>query len=179
MKKQNTRMLVEAGVMLAMAVILSEFVKLFEMPMGGSVTLGGMVPIFIFAFRWGGKKGLLVGAVYGILDMIIGFYAAHPLSILLDYPMAFGMIGLAGFFKKTNFGYILGVVTGITGRFIMHVISGVVFFASYAVESGQTPLVYSLSYNAYYLVPEMVITIVLSLLIMKFIKFPMEAKAYS
>jgi thiamine transporter len=172
MKKNNTRMLVEAGVMLAMAIVLSEFVKLFEMPMGGSVTLGGMVPIFIFAFRWGGKKGLLVGAVYGLLDMIIGFYPAHPASILLDYPLAFGMLGLAGFFKKTNVGYICGIVTGIAGRFIMHVISGIVFYASYAIEAGKTPLVYSVSYNAYYLVPEMIITIVLSLLIMKFIKLP-------
>ncbi len=177
MKKNNTQMLVEAGVMLAMAIVLSEFVKLFEMPMGGSVTLGGMVPIFIFAFRWGGKKGLLVGAVYGILDMIIGFYPAHPLSILLDYPLAFGMLGLAGFFKRTNVGYICGIVTGIAGRFIMHVISGIVFYASYAVEAGQAPLIYSLSYNAYYLVPEMVITIVLSLLIMKFIKLPAVKKA--
>lgn len=172
MKKNNTQMLVEAGVMLAMAIVLSEFVKLFEMPMGGSVTLGGMVPIFIFAFRWGGKKGLLVGAVYGILDMIIGFYPAHPAAILLDYPLAFGMLGLAGFFRKTNVGYICGILTGIAGRFIMHVISGIVFYSSYAVEAGKTPLVYSVSYNAYYLVPEMVITIVLSLLIMKFIKLP-------
>ncbi len=177
MKKNNTQMLVEAGVMLAMAIVLSEFVKLFKMPMGGSVTLGGMVPIFIFALRWGGKKGLLVGAVYGILDMIIGFYPAHPLSILLDYPLAFGMLGLAGFFKKTNAGYICGIVTGIAGRFIMHVISGIVFYASYAVEAGQAPLVYSVLYNTYYLVPEMVITIVLSLLIMKFVKLPLAKKA--
>ena len=172
MKKNNTRMLAEAGIMLAMAVILSEFVKPFEMPQGGSVTLGGMVPIFIFAFRWGGKKGLLVGAVFGILDMIISFYPAHPVSILLDYPLAFAMLGLAGFFKKSNAGYICGIATGITGRFIMHVISGVVFFASYAVEKGQAPLLYSIGYNAPYLGVEMVITIILSLLIMKFIRLP-------
>ncbi|NLK87754.1 MAG: energy-coupled thiamine transporter ThiT [Clostridiaceae bacterium] len=172
MKKNNTQMLVEAGIMLAMAVVLSEFVKLFKMPMGGSVTLGGMVPIFIFAFRWGGKKGLLVGAVYGILDLIIGFYPAHPLSILLDYPLAYGMLGLAGFFKKNTAGYISGIVTGIAGRFVMHVISGVAFFASYAIEAGKTPLVYSVSYNAPYLGVEMAIAIVLSLLIMKFVKLP-------
>jgi thiamine transporter len=172
MKKFNTQMLAEAGIMLAMAVVLSEFVKIFELSYGGSVTLGGMVPIFIFAFRWGGKKGMLVGAVYGILDMIIGFYSAHPLSILLDYPLAFGMLGLAGFFRKNTVGYIGGIVTGVTGRFIMHVISGVVFYASYAVEKGQAPLIYSLTYNGSYLSIELVITIVLSLLIMKFVKLP-------
>jgi thiamine transporter len=172
MKKNNTRMLVEAGVMLAMAIVLSEFVKLFKMPMGGSVTLGGMVPLFIFAFRWGGKKGMLVGAVYGILDLIIGFYPAHPLSLLLDYPLAYGALGLAGFFKKNTTGYVCGIITGIAVRFIMHVISGVAFFASYAIEAGQAPLVYSVSYNAPYLGVEMVISIVLSLVIMKLVKLP-------
>lgn len=176
MKKQNTRMLVEASMMLALAIILGEFVKLFKMPMGGSVTLGGMVPLFLFAFRWGGKKGLLVGAVYGILDLVIGgFYSMHPISILLDYPLAFALIGLAGFFKKTPAGYIGGIVTGIFGRFLCHVISGVVFYASYAPE-GQSPLVYSILYNGTFLLPEMVITILLSLILVNIVKLP-EPKA--
>lgn len=171
MKKQNTRMLVEASMMLALAIILGEFVVLFKMPMGGSVTLGGMVPLFLFAFRWGGKKGLLVGAVYGILDMMIGFYAAHPISLILDYPLAFAMIGLAGFFKKSTVGYIGGILTGIAVRFICHVISGVVFFASYAPE-GQSPLLYSILYNGTFLLPELIITVVLTLLLVKLLKLP-------
>ncbi len=171
MKKQNTKMLVEASMMLALAVILGEFVVLFKMPMGGSVTLGGMAPLFLFAFRWGGKKGLLVGAVYGILDLVIGFYAMHPISIILDYPLAFALIGLAGFFKKTTFGYVSGILTGIAGRFICHVVSGVVFYASYAPE-GQSPLVYSILYNGTFLLPELIITVVLTLVLMKFVKLP-------
>ncbi len=172
MKKPNTRMLAEAGMTLALSIILSEFVKLFKMPMGGSVTLGGMVPLFLFAFRWGGKKGMLVGAVFGLLDLIIGgFYSMHPIAIILDYPLAFGLIGLAGFFKKSPAGYIGGIFTGIVARFICHVASGVVFYASYAPE-GQAPLVYSILYNGTYLLPEMLITIVLALLVLKFVKMP-------
>jgi len=172
MKNRNTRMLVEAGMMIALAIILGEYVKLFKMPMGGSVTLGGMVPLFIFAFRWGGKKGILVGAIYGILDLILGgFYSMHPVSILLDYPLAFGMIGLAGFFKKSAAGYIGGMLTGIIGRFLCHVISGVVFYASYAPE-GQSPLVYSILYNGTFLLPELIITLVMTLAILKFAKLP-------
>lgn len=171
MKKQNTWMLVEASMMLALAVILGEFVVLFKMPMGGSVTLGGMVPLFLFAFRWGGKKGLLVGAVYGILDLVIGFYAMHPISIILDYPLAFAVIGLAGFFKKNSAGYIGGILTGIAARFICHVVSGVAFYASYAPE-GQSPLVYSILYNGTFLLPELVITVVLTLVLIKFVKLP-------
>lgn len=165
-------MLVEASMMLALAIILGEFVKLFKMPMGGSVTLGGMVPLFLFAFRWGGKKGLLVGAVYGVLDLVIGgFYSMHPISIILDYPLAFAMIGFAGFFKKTAVGYIAGIMTGVVGRFICHVVSGVVFYASYAPE-GQSPLIYSILYNGTFLLPELIITVVLTLVMVKVIKLP-------
>lgn len=176
MKRPNTRMLAEAGMTLALAIILSEFVKLFKMPMGGSVTLGGMVPLFLFAFRWGGKKGMLVGAVFGILDLLIGgFYSMHPIAIFLDYPLAFAVIGLAGFFKKSTIGHIGGIFIGILARFACHVASGVIFYASYAPE-GQAPLVYSILYNGTYLGPELLITIVLALLVLKFVKMP-EQKA--
>lgn len=176
MKKQHTRMLVEAGMMIALAIILGEYVKLFEMPMGGSVTLGGMVPLFIFTFRWGWKKGILAGAIYGILDLILGgFYSMHPVSILLDYPLAFAMIGLAGFFKKSAAGYIGGIFTGITGRFICHVISGVVFYASYA--KGQSPWIYSILYNGTFLLPELAITLVMTLVILRFAKLPDNEQA--
>ncbi len=172
MHNKNTRMLAEAGMMLALAIILGEFVKLFKMPMGGSVSLGGMVPLFIFAFRWGGKKGILVSAIYGILDLVIGgFYSMHPVSILLDYPLAYGMLGLAGFFKKSTVGYIGGIFTGILGRFFCHTVSGVAFYASYAPE-GQSPLVYSILYNGTFLLPELVITLVMALVILKFAKLP-------
>ena len=172
MKKQNTWMLVEGSMMIGLAIVLGEFVKIFEMPMGGSVTAGSMVPLFLFAYRWGGKKGMIAGAVYGILDLIIGgVFSIHPFSLIFDYPVAYGILGVAGFFKKTPAGLLAGVFTGITGRFICHTLSGVVAYASYAPE-GQSPLVYSILYNGTYLLPEFVITVILTALILKFVKLP-------
>jgi thiamine transporter len=172
MKKQNTWMLVEASMMIALAVVLGEFVKLFKMPMGGSVTLGAMVPLFFFAYRWGGKAGILVGVVYGILDLLIGgIYSVHPISIIFDYVLAYGVLGVAGFFKKSPVGIISGIFVGVAGRFLCHVYSGVAVFSSYAPE-GQSPIIYSILYNGTFLLPEFLITIVLTLLVIKFVKLP-------
>jgi thiamine transporter len=177
MKKYNTWMLAEASMMIALSIILSEFIKVFKMPMGGSITAGGMVPLFIFAYRWGGKYGMLIGAVYGVLDLLVGgIYSVHPISLLFDYPIAFGILGIAGFFKKTQLGLMLGVFTGIFGRFVCHTFSGVVVFASSA-PAGQSPLLYSILYNGTYLLPEFVITVVLVFVIMRYVKLPLPKNA--
>ncbi len=177
MKKQNTWMLVEGSMMIGLAIVLSEYVKILKMPMGGSVTLGGMVPIFLFAYRWGGKQGIFAGIVFSILDFIIGgVYSLHPVSIIFDYPVAYGILGIAGFFKKTPVGLVTGVFAGILGRFISHTFSGVVVYASFAPE-GQSPLLYSILYNGTYLLPEFFITVVLTVLILKYIKLPVPRKA--
>lgn len=177
MKKHNTWMLVEGSMMIGLAIVLGEFVKLFEMPMGGSVTAGSMVPLFLFAYRWGGKQGIFAGIVYSILDMIIGgLYSVNPISILFDYPVAFGILGIAGFFRKTPAGLIGGIFLGIFGRMISHTISGVLVFASYAPK-GQSPLLYSILYNGTYLLPEFIITVVLTSLLLKFVKLPDPKKA--
>ncbi|MDF2591019.1 MAG: energy-coupled thiamine transporter ThiT, partial [Clostridia bacterium] len=109
MKRLSTRALVEAGVMIALAQVLS-YVRIFEMPSGGSVTAGSMVPILFFAIRWGVGPGILAGSVYGILQFLLGpKYSMHILSILFDYIVAFGVLGLAGMFNKSLKGVILGV----------------------------------------------------------------------
>lgn len=160
MRKMSTKMLVEAGIMIALAQILS-YVKVFEGPYGGSVTAGSMVPILLYAIRWGVKPGLLAGVVYGILQFILGpKYSLHILSILLDYILPFGLLGLAGLFRNSTVGIFLGVFTGIFGRFISHVLSGVVVWGAYAPE-GTNPWIYSITYNASYLVPELIISFVI------------------
>lgn len=170
-------MLVEGSMMIGLAIVLGEFIKIFKMPMGGTVTAGAMVPLFLFAYRWGGKQGIFAGIVYGILDLIIGgVYSLHPVSLIFDYPVAFGILGVAGFFKKTPVGLISGVFVGILGRFISHTFSGVVVYASYAPE-GQSPLLYSILYNGTYLLPEFVITVILTILILRFVKLPEPKKA--
>ncbi|HQI17394.1 MAG TPA: energy-coupled thiamine transporter ThiT, partial [Bacillota bacterium] len=100
MKRTSTQMLAEAGVMIAAAQILS-YVKIFEAPYGGSVTAGSMIPIIVFSLRWGVRYGLLAGTAYGILQFLLGgaIYSYHIISILFDYVVAFGLLGLAGSFR--------------------------------------------------------------------------------
>lgn len=174
MKRMNTRMLVEAGVMIALAQVLS-YVILFEMPQGGSVTAGSMVPIFIFALRWGTPRGLLAGMVYGILQFILGEkYSFHIVSILFDYVIAFACLGLAGVLRhKGMVGVMAGVFMGVLGRLICHVISGVVVFPHYA-PAGQSPWVYSILYNGSYLLPELIISMVIVGLLYRSLEFQLH-----
>lgn len=156
MNRMSTKMLVEAGVLIALAQVLS-YVKIFEAPYGGSVTAGSMVPIIIFALRWGVGPGLVAGAVFGALQFILGEkYSFHIVSILLDYVVAFGLLGLAGLAKDTRAGALGGVFLAIFGRFVSHVLSGVIVFAAHAPE-GMNPWVYSILYNGAYLLPELII----------------------
>lgn len=159
MRKITTKMLVEAGILIALAQILS-YVKIFEAPYGGSVTAGSMVPILIFSIRWGLGPGLLAGSVYGALQFILGpKWSFHILSILLDYVLAFGLLGLAGLFKDFKKVF-LGITLGVSGRFLSSVLSGVIIFAAYTPE-GMNPWVYSMIYNGGYLIPELIISCVL------------------
>lgn len=159
MRKMTTKMLVEAGVMIALAQILS-YVKIFEGLNGGSITAGSMVPILYYAIRWGVGPGLLTGVVYGILQFILGpKYSFHIASILLDYVVAFGFLGLAGLFRKDDKEIFMGVCIGIFGRFVCHVLSGVIVWASYAPK-GTNPWIYSILYNGGYLLPELIISLV-------------------
>lgn len=165
----NTRWMVEAGIMVALAQALS-YVKVMEMPAGGSVTAGSMVPILIFAARWGVKKGFLAGVTYGILQFLLGEkYSFHPVSLLCDYVLAFGLLGLAGLSTGSFAKTILGTILGVCGRFICHVISGVIVFASYAPE-GTTPLMHSIIYNGSYLLPELIISVVMVALLYNALK---------
>ena len=158
MRDNKTRMLVEAGIMIALAYVLS-MVKLFQMPNGGTITAGSMIPILIFAFRWGGVQGMFVGAVYGVIQFLLGpKWSFHVASIAFDYVVAFGALGLAGFFRNGGVAKgMIGVAVGIAGRFVCHVLSGVIVWASYAPE-GMNPWVYSTVYNGSYLLPELVIS---------------------
>ncbi len=170
MKRINTWMLAEAGIVLAMAWVLNQ-IKILPMPYGGSVTAGGMVPLLLFAFRWGGGRGMAVGALYGVLDLMMGGHFYHWFSIIFDYPVAFGLIGIAGFFGKKTMGVAFGTLVALLGRFLCHVLSGVVAFAEYAPE-GQTPLLYSILYNGAYMLPELAISFVLVLLVLRYARIP-------
>lgn len=152
----KTRRLTEMAVCIAMAVVCS-FIKVWEMPQGGSVALT-MVPILFIAIKRGVASGVLAGAVYGLLSMLLAGVIYHPASILLDYVLAFAALGIAGAFKNGARGIVLGSVAGVGGRFLCSLISGAVLFAQYAPE-GQNPWVYSLIYQATYMVPELIISL--------------------
>jgi thiamine transporter len=154
---KDTRVLAEAALAVALAFVLG-LIKVLQMPFGGSISLD-MVPLILLALRQGPFVGIVAGAAYGLLDLAIEPVALHPVQVLFDYPLAFGVLGLAGFFAPTVRGAILGTVVAVLARFLCHFVSGIVFFASYAPE-GWNPYVYSAAYNLAYLVPSLIIALV-------------------
>ncbi|NLV76375.1 MAG: energy-coupled thiamine transporter ThiT [Tissierellia bacterium] len=170
MKKWSTKMVVEAGIMIALAYLLSR-IKIYEAPQGGSVTAGSMIPILLFAMRWGVGPGIITGAIFGLLKLMLGGWFFTPTQAILEYPIAFGLLGLAGISSiskeldsfKDYFNIALSVLLAIGGRFICHLLAGVIFFSEYA--GTQNPWIYSLIYQSSYLIPEFIIsTIILSLI---------------
>jgi thiamine transporter len=154
---KDTRVLAEAALAVALAFVLG-LIKVFQMPFGGSISLE-MVPLILLALRHGPWVGIVAGTVYGLLDLAIEPFIVHPVQLIFDYPLAFGVLGLAGFFQPTVWGAVLGTVVAVLARFLCHFVSGVVFFASYAPE-GWNPYLYSAAYNAAYLVPSLVIALI-------------------
>ncbi len=165
----RTKLLAEMAVAIALGTVLS-FVKFSIWPQGGSVTAGSMVPLFWFSLRRGAKLGVTAGVVHGMVQFFVEPFFVHPAQMLLDYPIAFGALGLAGLFRKHEVG---GVAAGIGGRFLAHFISGVIFFAIYApqvylgLNIGANAYTYSALYNGSYLVPELVISSVLMIVLIK------------
>jgi thiamine transporter len=151
--------LTEIGVAVALSMILS-MIRVYRMPQGGSVSLE-MLPIFYVALRSGGGVGILAGLAFGLVKLLLGPYIVHPLQLILDYPLAFAFLGLAGFFRRYQ---VIGIILGGLGRFLMHVVSGAVFFATYAPE-GTNVWLYSATYNASYIVPELIISIIVMLVL--------------
>ena len=153
----TTKQLVFSAMAIALAMVCS-MIKLYDLPMGGSVTLISMFFITLIGYWYGPYVGIMTAVAYGLVQFVMEpiFYTIP--QMLLDYPLAFGALGLSGFFHKKKYGIQIGYLTGVLGRFVFATISGVVFFASYAPE-GMHPLLYSIGYQASYLVPEALITV--------------------
>jgi thiamine transporter len=157
---QNVRVLVEVALAAALGVVLS-LLKLYSLPQGGSLSLE-MLPVFYVAVRRGGTLGCVTGLLLGLGQLIFGAYIVHPVQFILDYPLAFTLLGVAGFMRKTP---LAGVVVGCSLRFLAHFASGIFFFSEYAPE-GMNVLIYSAVYNASYMLPETVITLIVIVLIL-------------
>lgn len=157
-KKVNAKQLAFSAVAVALSVIASMF-TVFNLPFGGSITLFRMFFICYIGYLYGTRSGILTGIACGFLDLILKPYVVHPVQLLIDYPLAFGCLGLSGALMKSKFGLVKGYVLGVAGRYLCHVLSGVIFFGMYA--GTQNPIIYSIIYNATYIVPEAVVTIIL------------------
>ncbi|MBU9728988.1 energy-coupled thiamine transporter ThiT [Diplocloster modestus] len=155
----KTKQLVFSALAIALATVTS-MLKLFDMPMGGSVTLFSMMFICLIGYWYGVKVGLMTGVAYGLLQMLIDPYIMTLPQLLLDYILAFGVLGLSGLFSNKKHGLFLGYLVGVFGRFFCSALSGIIFFASYAPET-MHPVVYSVLYNASYMGAEALLTIVL------------------
>ena len=155
-KPFDTHCISLAGACVALSFALS-YVKLWDMPAGGSITLLSFLPIMLFAYIYGMKKGLLVGFLYGVLQAVQDPWLIHPAQFILDYPIAFSMVCFAGLFTDLNvfnklpqlkFG--ISALIGGSLRFFCHVLSGVFAFGAYAADLGIDNFwAYSLAYNSY------------------------------
>ena len=155
----STRKLVFSAVAVALAMITS-MIKIVDMPMGGSVTLFSLLFICLIGYWYGAGAGIITGCAYGLLQFILDPYMLSIPQVLIDYPLAFGALGLAGLFSNRKFGLQIGYLVGVTGRFVFAIISGVIFFADYAPE-GMNPFIYSFLYNGAYLGAEALITVII------------------
>lgn len=163
-KTNSTKSLAYAGVCIALSFALS-YVKLFSLPQGGSVTLASALPLIIYAYVFGVRKGLLACVVYGLLQFIQSPSIYQPMQVLIDYPIAFGMIGLAGISANIKFTensvvkFIIGASIGLVGRYFAHIISGYYVFSSWKMD-GYSALGWSFAYNLYVIADLAIVLIV-------------------
>lgn len=156
-RRGKTRMLTEGAVMVSLAQVLS-FVKLLQLPNGGSLT-PAMFPLLFFSVRWGVSDGVLAGTAFGLLQLLMdGAYAWGWQSMVLDYLLAFAPLGLAGLFRGKKWGIFAGTVVGCLGRFIVHFISGITIYRIVVPTAVlgtvfDEPWLYSLAYNGSYMLP--------------------------
>lgn len=162
-KKITTKQIVFAAMAIALATVIATVIKLPSLPNGGSVTLFSMLVVTLVGYWYGPVIGITAAVGYGILQFITGPYVVHPLQVILDYPLAFGALGLSGFFSGKKNGLLKGYVAGVLGRFFFASLSGIIFYTVY-VESFRENMVAiwaGLVYNMTYILPEAVITILL------------------
>lgn len=178
----KTKKLTTSAIMVALAAVLMFVSKVIPAPwlQGGSITLASMVPIIAVSVIYGSKWGLISGFVYSLIQLISGFYPpptqdflSFTLVVLLDYIIAFSVLGISGFFYKLTGSKKLSIpISGMITvfiRYICHILSGILIWGVYAPE-GQTVLWYSLTYNGSYMIPEIIITGVVLYLLSDFIK---------
>ncbi len=205
MKNKKTEKLVETAIMIALSFALafvSDLIPFLQLPFGGKVTLVSCLPLVYIGVRYGIGQGFLAGLISGVIQLATGFIK-HPSSLimehwyetaamlLLDYIIAYTVIGLSGLMKKSRHAPLklaVGSITGLTARYLCHILSGWIFFGQWAewfftdpeTIGGATKLgefvmshfsgsglavAYSAVYNGLYMIPEIVVTAVVGAII--------------
>jgi thiamine transporter len=179
-KRSNTLFIAEVAVFSALAYLLDFVAGILSLriwPQGGSISIA-MVPIFLIAYRWGIKGGMLTGFLLGLLQFILGYSQIYTLlQGLIDYFVAFSVVGLAGVFANQVKGslikhengkwmtyVVMGAFIGSALRYLCHVLSGIVFFGEYAPK-GQPVAIYSLLYNGTYMLPSFIISAIIIIIV--------------
>lgn len=165
------RTLCEGAVFVALAQVIS-YIKFFELPNGGSITVG-MLPIFLYCARWGFGPGMLASFTYSLLQLLLdGAYAMGWQSIIGDYIVAFSVLGLAGLFHKRKYGFFIGTAVGCAARFLVAYLVGATIWAEYMPDSffGMTmtsPWFYSALYNGSYILIDLLLCLAVGWLLWK------------
>lgn len=164
--KLSVKKLTTCAVSVALASVLS-LICVFKMPLGGSVTLLSMLPVCLVAIKYGTKTGFVCSFIFSLVQLLLGFselmaWGLTPQvligSFLLDYIVAYSVLGFAGIFgKKSTAAICFGICFAMVLRFLSHFLSGVILFGSIAPD-GWNPTLYSLCYNGAYMLPEMIFT---------------------
>lgn len=177
MKKSKTSILTECAVLVALSVVLS-LIKVWQMPLGGAITLVSMLPVCVASLRHGLKWGFLASGLYALVQLFFGItmdgllgWGLTPAMLigcmLFDYVIAFAVLGIAGVFRgKGQSGAIAGIVLAMVLRFVSHFLSGYVIFTN--LEQWElfgnlfegAPAMYSICYNGLYMLPELIITVI-------------------
>ena len=177
-KNLTVRRMVESAILVALATVLSIFK--IDMPMGGGLTVCSMLPLVVLSHRWGWKWGAVSALVYSVLQLLlgldnVGYAAAGGMAmavgcVVLDYIVAYFVIGFSGIFdgpgKNHRAAMAIGIAATFFLRFLCHFITGFwIWNALWPNEFGMTGLVYSAAYNGWYMAAELAVTEIAAMLL--------------
>lgn len=158
MPQKKLRCLTELAILLALTLVLDKLV-IFQLPQGGSVSLG-MLPIILFSLRQGLIRGLVLGGLAGLLQIILGGYFLNPLQVFLDYILAYASLASAGLWQRQSLKVphlILATLFASSLRLLAHLAAGILFYGSFAPK-GTAVWLYALTYNASFIIPSAILT---------------------
>lgn len=183
-KPFDSKSIALAGICIAMSFVLS-YIKVWDLPFGGSVTLVSLFPVMLYAYAYGTKKGILIGFIYGLMQAMQDPYIIHPAQFLLDYPIAFSFVAFAGAFKNLEalkfhqVKFMLGAIVTGSLRFLAHLLSGVFAFSANALDAGFENLwLYSATYNSYVFI-DIALVIVAGVLVLSSKAFIKQLESYT